>query len=100
MSPLLAAPPPSAAAPPSSAEPAQGPAFVPLDRSTEPQAGETAIQVPDPASDREVSEQYGLGVFLLVLGGLITAGFVMALFRIVMRRTWDSTHAPASQGRH
>lgn len=101
VSPVLAAPQAEpAAASPSSPEPSRTPGFVPLDRSTQPQAGETAVQVPDPASDREVEGQYGLGVFLLVLGGLVTAAFVVALFRIVMRRTWDSNHAPASQGRN
>lgn len=101
VSPVFAASPPEpAVAAPSPAEPSQPSGFVPFDRSTQPQAGETRVQVPDPASDREVQGQYGLGVFLLVLGGLVSVAFMVALFRIVMRRTWDSNHAPASHGRH
>ena len=100
VSPVFAAPPEPASAVTSAAEPSQGPRFVRVDPSSQPQAGETAVQVPDPASDREVKGQYGLGVVLLVLGGLLSGAFVVALFRIVIRRTWDSTEAPASQGRH
>lgn len=89
-----------AAAASSTAERSQVRGFVRVDPSSQPQAGETRIQVPDPASDGEVKSQYGVGIVLLVLGGLIGAGFVVALSRIVLRRTWDSTDAPASQGRH
>jgi hypothetical protein len=87
-----------ATAAPAAAEPSRG--FVPVDPATQPQAGETAIQVPDPASDREIKGQYGLGIVLLVLGGLVSAALVVALFRIVVRRSWESHDAPASQGRH
>jgi hypothetical protein len=100
VSPALAAPraePATSITTPSPGQPPTGTGFVASDRSTLPQAGKTEIQVPDPASDSEVKGQYGVGVFLLVLGGLIGAAFFIALFRVVMRRTWDSNHAPASR---
>lgn len=98
VSPVLAAPTPApTAASASPAAPSRSPGVISTDRSTQPQAGETAIQIPDPATDQEVSGQYALGVFLLVLGGLISAAFVVALFRIVMRHSWDSNHAPLSR---
>jgi hypothetical protein len=97
--PALAAPTaePAGTSAPSTGTQAPAAGVVASDRSLLPQAGRTEIQVPDPASDAEVKGQYGIGLFLLVLGGLVAAGFVVALFRVVMRQTWDSHHAPASQ---
>ncbi len=79
-------------------EPARGSGFV--DPATQPQAGETAVQVPDPVTDRDIQGQYGLGIMLLVIGGLLCTALVIALFRIVMRRSWESHDGPASQARH
>jgi len=82
--------PPAVAANPSDSS--RVPGFIPLDPSTQPQAGSTGVQVPDAASNREVRGQYGVGLVLLTLGVVITAALVVGLFMVVVRRTWDSRH--------
>jgi hypothetical protein len=82
------------------AQPSRAPGFIPVDPSTQPQTGNTGIQVPDPASNQEVREQYGVGLVLLVLGAALTMALLVGLFMVVARRTWDSNHPPPSRPRH
>jgi len=80
--------------------PSHAPGFIRIDPSTQPQAGNTGIQVPDPASNQEVRAQYGAGLVVLVLGAALTMALLVGLFMVLARRTWDSTHPPPSQRRH
>ena len=53
----------------------------------------TGIEVPDEVTADQLKGQYGIGLGLLILGGIITAGALIALFLLVVRRPW--TEAPS-----
>jgi hypothetical protein len=98
---VSAAPQPERAAVPADTRaPSREPGFIPLDPSTQPQAGNTQVQVPDAASNQEIKGQYGMSLVFLVIGGVFTTALLVWLFMALMRRTWDSNHPPASQRRH
>ena len=88
---------------PNPTDPAQPPGlvpgFIPLDPSTQPQAGDTQIQVPSPATNKEIQGEYGVGIALLAIGVLLTGAVLVGLYMIVMRRSWDSNPPPVSQRR-
>jgi len=79
--------------------PAPLPGFIPLDPSLQPPTDTTQVQIPDPASNQEVAGEYGVGLVLLIVAGLLTTAVLIGVFMIVMRQTWDATPAPASQRR-
>jgi hypothetical protein len=61
----------------------------------------TGITVPDPASDAEISKgEYGLGLGLLILGGVILTAIVVGLFLVTMRRSWGERDEAAAPSRH
>jgi hypothetical protein len=51
----------------------------------------TDLQVPDEATARELEGQYGIGLGLLVLIGVLVAGAVIGLASLLLRRSWSST---------
>jgi hypothetical protein len=51
----------------------------------------TDLQVPDEATARELEGQYGIGLGLLILIGVLVAGAVLGLASLLLRRTWSST---------
>jgi hypothetical protein len=51
------------------------------------------LQLPDDATQSEVDDQYGMGLALLMLGGLVTAGVLYGLMVVLLKNTWgDHTH--------
>jgi hypothetical protein len=97
---FAASEPQAAAASTTGPGPSRAPEFIPLDPSLQPQTGNTGIQVPDAASDQEVKGELGSGLVLLVTGVVFTVALGVWVFMVVMRRSWDSNHAPASQRRN
>lgn len=53
----------------------------------------TGIEVPDEVTADQLKGQYGVGLGLLILGGIITAGAVIALFVLVVRKPWAEPHS-------
>ncbi|MEY4545015.1 MAG: hypothetical protein RL685_1210 [Pseudomonadota bacterium] len=53
----------------------------------------TGIEVPDEVSVDQLKGQYGLGLGLLILGGLVTAGAIIALFILLVRKPWTPEHS-------
>jgi uncharacterized integral membrane protein len=49
--------------------------------------------VPDEVSVDQLKGQYGLGLGLLILGGLVTAGAMIALFILLVRKPWTPEHS-------
>jgi hypothetical protein len=73
--------------------------FIPIDPATQPQAGETHVQVPSTATNQEVKGEYGVGLALIVIAVLLTAAVLVGLYMVVVRRSWDSHDPPVSQRR-
>lgn len=53
----------------------------------------TGIEVPDQVTADQLKGQYGIGLGLLILGGIITAGAVVALLLLVVRKPWTEAHS-------
>jgi hypothetical protein len=53
----------------------------------------TGINVPDEVTADQLKGQYGVGLGLLILGGIITAGAVIALLVLVVRKPWSEAHS-------
>ena len=53
----------------------------------------TGIEVPDEVTADQLKGQYGIGLGLLILGGVITAGAVIALLLLVVRKPWSEAHS-------
>lgn len=53
----------------------------------------TGIEVPDEVTADQLKGQYGIGLGLLILGGIITAGAVVALLLLVVRKPWAEAHS-------
>lgn len=51
----------------------------------------TGIEVPDEVTADQLKGQYGIGLGLLILGGIITAGAVIALLVLVVRKPWTGS---------
>jgi hypothetical protein len=61
----------------------------------------TGVTVPDRASDQEISKgEYGVGMGLLILGGVILTALVVGLFMLMMRRTWGEHDEAPAPSRH
>jgi hypothetical protein len=61
----------------------------------------TGVTTPDPASGQEISKgEYGVGLGLLILGGVILTGMVVGLFMVMMRRTWGEHDDAPAPSRH
>lgn len=73
--------------------PAPAPASDP--RSSDPtlprEPNPTGIELPDEVSAQELKGEYGLGLGLLILGGVLVAGVVIGLLTVLMRRSWSGT---------
>ena len=51
------------------------------------------LQLPDDATENEVQGQYAIGLGILLLFGLLSAGAVYALLVVLLKNTWgDHTH--------
>jgi len=97
---FAASPPEAASVSATRPGPSRAPEFIPLDPSLQPQTGNTGIQVPDAASDQEVQGELSSGLVMLVIGAVLSVALGVWLFMVVMRRSWDSNHTPASQRRN
>ena len=61
----------------------------------------TGITVPDNASAQEINKgEYGVGLGLLILGGVVLTAMVVGLFMLVMRRSWGEHHEASAPSRH
>jgi hypothetical protein len=59
------------------------------------------ITVPDSASSEEINKgEYGVGLGLLILGGVVLTAMVVGLFMVLMRRTWGEQHEAGAPSRH
>lgn len=56
----------------------------------------TGIAVPDEVTVDQLKGQYGIGLGLLILGGVVTAAAVIALFILLVRKPWTEAHSPSS----
>jgi hypothetical protein len=80
---------------PSAAEPSDPATALPieqaprLDPSLPREPEPTGIELPDELTARELKGQYALGLGLLILGGIVTAGVLLALFLLLVQRTWS-----------
>jgi hypothetical protein len=85
---------PSASARPSSGEqrptlPSERPSAHVLDPSMPREPSPVGIELPDEVTADELKGAYGLGLGLLILGGIVTAGALIALLTQLVRRTWS-----------
>ncbi len=53
----------------------------------------TGIEVPDEVTVDQLKGQYGIGLGLLILGGIVTAGAVIALLVLLVRKPWSEAHS-------
>ena len=61
----------------------------------------TGVTAPDKVSDQEISKgEYGVGLGLLILGGVILTAMVVGLFMLMMRRTWGEHDEAPAPSRH
>ena len=61
----------------------------------------TGVTAPDSASDQEISKgEYGVGLGMLILGGVILTAMVVGLFMLMMRRTWGEHDEAPAPSRH
>jgi hypothetical protein len=74
---------------PGAALPNAGPPADVLDPSSPREPNPTGIELPDDVTAGELKGQYTLGLGLLVLGGILTAGVLVALFLALVHRTWS-----------
>jgi uncharacterized integral membrane protein len=49
--------------------------------------------VPDEVTADQLKGQTGIGLGLLILGGMVTAGTLIALFLLVARKPWTGAHS-------
>jgi hypothetical protein len=92
--PLEAAPQPTAQAPGVPPVPGLPPLPAPGSDPTFPREPDpTGINVPDEVTADQLKGQYGVGLGLLILGGIITAGAVIALLVLVVRKPWTEAEA-------
>ena len=60
--------------------------------SVSPQApNPTDVQVPDEATAEELKGQYGIGLGLLILIGVVVAGALVGVVSLLLRRSWSAT---------
>jgi hypothetical protein len=61
----------------------------------------TGITVPDDAFSEKIDKgEYGVGLGLLILGGVVLTALVVGLFMVLMRRTWGEQHEAGAPSRH
>lgn len=59
----------------------------------------TGINVPDEVTADQLKGQYGIGLGLLILGGIIAAGALIALFILLLRKPWSHAHSREAHSR-
>jgi hypothetical protein len=61
----------------------------------------TGVTTPDTVFPEEISKgEYGVGLGLLILGGVILTAMVVGLFMLTMRRTWGEHDEAPAPSRH
>lgn len=59
------------------------------------------VMTPDNANDQEISKgEYGVGLGMLILGGVLLTALVVGLFMLMMRRTWGEHEEAPAPSRH
>jgi hypothetical protein len=70
-------------------QPVESPARPTLDPTLPREPNPTGIELPDEVTANEMKGQYGVGLGLLILGGIVIAGVVIGLSTLLMRRSWS-----------
>ncbi|HEU4582206.1 MAG TPA: hypothetical protein VFS67_28315 [Polyangiaceae bacterium] len=81
-------------------DPSASPGTTRSDPSLPREPNPTGITVPDDASSEEIDRgEYGVGLGLLILGGVVLTALVVGLFMVLMRRTWGEHHEAGAPSR-
>jgi len=61
------------------------------ERSLPQEPNPAGLQLPDEVTAQELKGEYGLGLGVLIVGGVVIAGAVIGLVSLLLRRSWSET---------